>query len=207
MSVKKQITEVGILRKIGEEQGKIQEVEAMIQRAIAFAAKAHDGQLRKGTARPYILHPLEVGVIVARMTEDEEIISAAILHDTIEDCEGVTAQVIEQTFSRRVAELVQKESEDKSKTWMERKGATIRHLKVAEREVQMIGLADKLSNMRDIDRDYPECGEKLWQRFRMKDKETIGWYYKGVAEALRESFLEVPAYIEYRSLVEKIFGK
>ena len=116
----------------------------MIQRAIAFATKAHDGQLRKGTMRPYILHPLEVGVIVARMTEDEEVISAAILHDTIEDCEGVTAQMIEQMFSKRVAELVQKESEDKSKTWMERKGATIQHLKVAEREVQMIGLADKL---------------------------------------------------------------
>ena len=56
----------------------------MIQRAIAFATKAHDGQLRKGTMRPYILHPLEVGVIVARMTEDEEGISAAILHDTKE---------------------------------------------------------------------------------------------------------------------------
>ncbi|EGC76207.1 hypothetical protein HMPREF0490_00052 [Lachnospiraceae bacterium 6_1_37FAA] len=190
-----------------ERKKKIQEVEEMIQRAIAFATKAHDGQLRKGTMRPYILHPLEVGVIVARMTEDEEIISAAILHDTIEDCEGVTAQMIEQMFSKRVAELVQKESEDKSKTWMERKGATIQHLKVAEREVQMIGLADKLSNMRDIDRDYPECGEELWQRFRMKDKETIGWYYKGVEEALRNSFSEVPAYMEYRSLVEKIFGK
>ena len=147
----------------------------MIQRAIAFATKAHDGQLRKGTMRPYILHPLEVGVIVARMTEDEEVISAAILHDTIEDCEGVTAQMIEQMFSKRVAELVQKESEDKSKTWMERKGATIQHLKVAEREVQMIGLADKLSNIRDIDRNYPECGEELRQRFRMKDKETIEW--------------------------------
>ena len=94
----------------------------MIQKAIAFATKAHDGQLRKGTMRPYILHPLEVGVIVARMTEDEEVISAAILHDTIEDCEGVTAKMIEQMFSNRVAELVQKESEDKSKTWMERKG-------------------------------------------------------------------------------------
>jgi (p)ppGpp synthase/HD superfamily hydrolase len=190
-----------------ERKKKIQEVEEMIQRAIAFATKAHDGQLRKGTMRPYILHPLEVGVIVARMTEDEEVISAAILHDTIEDCEGVTAKMIEQMFSNRVAELVQKESEDKSKTWMERKGATIQHLKVAEREVQMIGLADKLSNMRDIDRDYPECGEELWQRFRMKDKETIGWYYKGVEEALRKSFSEVPVYIEYRSLVEKIFGK
>ena len=44
----------------------------------------------------------------------------------------------------------------------------------------MIGLADKLSNMRDIDRDYPVVGEELWNRFRMKDKKMIGWYYKGI---------------------------
>ena len=141
------------------------------------------------------------------MTEDEEVISAAILHDTIEDCEGITAQLIGQTFSQRVAQLVEQESEDKSKTWVERKKATIEHLKVAEREVQMIGLADKLSNMRDIDRDYPEYQEELWQRFRMKDKEIISWYYKGVAQSLRGSFQDVPAYTEYCSLVEKIFGK
>ena len=179
----------------------------MIQRAIAFATKAHDGQLRKGTMRPYILHPLEVGVIVARMTEDEEVISAAILHDTIEDCEGVTAKMIEQMFSNRVAELVQKESEDKSKTWMERKGATIQHLKVAEREVQMIGLADKLSNMRDIHRDYPVFGENLWMRFRMQSKAAMGWYYKSIRDVLKSSFQGTAAYEEYCALVEEHFGK
>ena len=73
-------------------------------------------------------------------------------------------------------------------------------------EVQMIGLADKLSNMRDIDRDYPVCGEELWNRFRMKDKATIGWYYKGVREALREAFAETEAFTEYCSLIDKNFG-
>ena len=142
----------------------------MLQRAIAFATKAHDGQLRKGTMRPYILHPLEVGVIVARMTEDEEVISAAILHDTIEDCEGVDANVLKEMFSARVAGIVSQESEDKSKTWMERKSATIERLKTAPIEVQMIGLADKLSNMRDIDRDYPVCWEELWNIFHLKGR-------------------------------------
>lgn len=71
----------------------------MIERAIQFATKAHEGQLRKGTRRPYIVHPIEVGEIVAGMTKDEEIISAAVLHDTIEDCEGVTADVLALEFS------------------------------------------------------------------------------------------------------------
>ena len=88
----------------------------MINRAIAFATKAHEGQFRKGTNKPYIVHPMEVGDIVSAMTEDEEIISAAILHDTIEDCEGVTQSVLAQEFSERVADMVSRESEDKSKT-------------------------------------------------------------------------------------------
>ena len=71
----------------------------------------------------------------------------------------------------------------------------------------MIGLADKLSNIRDIDRDYPVMGEELWNRFRMKDKEIIGWYYKGIMEALSEAFQGVDAYEEYCRLVEKNFGK
>ena len=101
----------------------------MVERAIAFATKAHEGQFRKGTTRPYIVHPLEVGRIVATMTDDEEIISAAILHDTVEDCEGVTVERLTREFSDRVANLVAQESEDKSKSWYERKSATIERLR------------------------------------------------------------------------------
>lgn len=177
----------------------------MIEKAIAFATQAHEGQVRKGTSRPFILHPLEVGKIVASMTKDEEVIVAAILHDTIEDCESVTEDGLRETFTERVASLVAEESEDKSKTWMERKSATIAHLKVASREIQIISLADKLSNMRDIDRDYPECGEELWNRFRMKDKNVIGWYYKSIRDSLRKTMAGTEPYIEYCELVEKNF--
>lgn len=179
----------------------------VIEKAIAFATQAHEGQFRKGTTRPFIVHPLEVGQIVATMTDDEEIISAAFLHDTIEDCENVTRELIAREFSERVASLVAQESEDKSKTWMERKGTTIERLKSAPWEVRMIALGDKLSNMRDIDRDYPENGDALWNRFRMKDKRMIGWYYKGILNSLQESMSEMVAFKEYRRLVEKYFGK
>lgn len=179
----------------------------MIDKAIEFATKAHEGQFRKGTKRPYIVHPIEVGDIVASMTKDEEVISAAILHDTIEDCGGVTEELLREQFSDRVASIVAQESEDKSRTWKERKGATVRHIRNAPWEVQMIGLADKLSNMRDIDRDYPVLGEELWNRFHMKDKNTIGWYYKGIRDALRDSFAGRDAYEEYCRLVGKNFDQ
>ncbi|MGC4018966.1 MAG: HD domain-containing protein [Muricomes sp.] len=179
----------------------------MIDEAMEFASKAHEGQVRKGTKKPYIVHPVEVAEIVAAMTDDEEIICAALLHDTIEDCEGVTEEMLEKKFGSRVAFLVAQESEDKSKTWEERKGATIQDLREAPREVKIIALADKLSNMRDIDRDYPVLGDELWRRFRMNSKTAIGWYYKGVRDSLREEFKGVPAYEEYCALVEKNFGK
>ena len=177
----------------------------MVNKAIEFATKAHEGQLRKGTKRPYIVHPIEVGDIVSTMTRDEEIISAAILHDTIEDCDGITKELLAEQFSERVADIVSQESEDKSKSWIDRKTITIKHLATAPMEVKMIGLADKLSNMRDINRDYPVCGEELWKRFRMQSKSMIGWYYKGVRDVLKETFEGVPAYEEYCQLVEKNF--
>ena len=173
----------------------------MVNKAIVFATKAHEGQLRKGTQRPYIVHPIEVGDIVSTMTRDEEIISAAILHDTIEDCEGITKEILAEQFSERVASIVAQESEDKSKSWIDRKTATIKHLGEAPIEVKMVGLADKLSNMRDINRDYPVYGEELWKRFRMQSKVMIGWYYKGIRDVLYESFSGVPAFEEYCKLV------
>ena len=95
----------------------------MINEAIEFAAKAHEGQLRKGTKKPYIVHPIEVSEIVSAMTDDEEVICAAVLHDTIEDCRGITKDVLKLRFGDRVAELVAQESEDKTLSWKERKSA------------------------------------------------------------------------------------
>lgn len=179
----------------------------MINEAIEFATKAHEGQFRKGTKRPYIVHPVEVADIVASMTQDEEVISAAVLHDTIEDCGGVTAEILKDKFGARVASLVQSESEDKSKTWEARKSATIQRLGKAAKEVQMIALADKLSNMRDIDRDYPKLGEELWFRFRMQSKAAMGWYYKSIRDVLQDKFEHVGAFQEYCALVRKHFGE
>ena len=53
----------------------------MIRQAARFAKQAHEGKMRKGTAVPYIVHPMDTGVIVSRMTDDPEVISAALLHD------------------------------------------------------------------------------------------------------------------------------
>ncbi|MDO4554642.1 MAG: HD domain-containing protein [Lachnospiraceae bacterium] len=178
----------------------------MINKAIDFAVKAHAGQFRKGTHIPFILHPMEVGVIVSKMTSDEEIISAAFLHDTVEDCPLVTIEQIRETFGERIAAMVADESEDKSKTWIERKSHTIAHLKeTASPEVRYIALGDKLANIRSLVKDYREVGDKLWERFNMKDKKMQGWYYRSIIESL-SSMKEFREYQEYVELVHSLFG-
>lgn len=102
--------------------------------------------IRKGSRIPYIYHPMEVALIVAQMTDDPEVIAAAYLHDVLEDT-SVTPEELEQNFGSRVLSFVMAESEDKSRTWRERKASTIAHLKRAPREVKLLTLGDKLSNM------------------------------------------------------------
>lgn len=84
----------------------------MIEKAIQFAVLAHSGTKRKGKARPYILHPVEVMTIVAGLTEDEEVMSAAVLHDVVEDTD-IGPDVIRKEFGERVTQLVMAESENK----------------------------------------------------------------------------------------------
>lgn len=178
----------------------------MINKAIAFAVKAHEGQPRKGTEIPYIFHPLEVGMIVSRITDDEEVIAAAVLHDTVEDCDAVTLDDIRREFGDRVARIVGLESEDKDKSWEERKAATVRSLKKElMREAKIVALGDKLSNIRCFYADYIKLGDELWQRFNMKDKRMQGRYYHGLCEALSD-LSDLEEYQEFRRMVEMVFG-
>ena len=57
-----------------------------------------------------------------------------------------------------------------------------------------------------MERDYLLVGDELWNRFKMKDKNIIGWYYKGIRDSLKESLGELDAYKEYSLIVEKMFG-
>ena len=177
----------------------------MVEKAAAFAAKAHEGMFRKGGKIPYIVHPMETAVIVSAFTDDEEILAAALLHDVIEDA-GVTIEELEREFNCRVAELVRQETEDKSKSWKERKGMTLEHLKSAPWEIKILALGDKLSNMRCTARDYLVVGDQVWQRFNEKRKEMHAWYYRGIADALVELSGNL-YYEEYIMLCEKVFGK
>ena len=181
----------------------------ILDEAIVFATKAHEGQFRKGTSIPYILHPMEAAAIVGSMTTDEEIIAGAILHDVVEDTETTVEDVI-VVFGKRVGSLVASESENKREdlpaesTWKIRKQETLNHLVAAPVDVKMITLGDKLSNIRAIYRDYQKIGDELWQRFNQKDKSEHYWYYSGIAKCITE-LCDYQAYKEYCDLIDRTF--
>ena len=176
----------------------------MINKAIMFATISHGNQFRKGTTIPYILHPLEAGIIVSQMKYDENLICAAILHDITEDVH-VSYETIEKMFGKRIAGLVQSQSEDKTKSWIDRKKHTIDSLKNGrDEDLKIVCLGDKLSNMRSLYNNYEIEKEHLWQRFNVKDKNLHGSYYKGLAESL-STLSEYKEYQEYCELVSKVF--
>ncbi len=177
----------------------------MINKALEFAQTAHKGQFRKGSKIPYIIHPMEAGVIGASLSMkdnqvDEELVAAAILHDIIEDT-SLTFEDLFKNFSKRVVELVRLQSEDKSKSWQERKEATIELLK-SNRDIgiEIVTLADKLSNLRAIYRDYQVLGESLWERFNVKEKDKHKWYYSSIAREIKQ-LRETREYKEYMELL------
>lgn len=177
----------------------------MINKAIMFASVAHSNQYRKGSNIPYILHPLEAGIIVSQMKNDENLICAAILHDTMEDV-NISYETIKKMFNDKIAGLVKCQSEDKTKTWKERKKHTIDYLKQEKSEdIKIVCLGDKLSNMKSVYNDYQILKEKLWERFNEKDKNMHRWYYKGLVDSL-SSLDKYKEYQEFKELVFKIFG-
>ena len=134
--------------------------EAMLRRAFEFARDAHAGQCRK-SGEPFIIHPIEVGIILADLRMDAETITAALLHDTVEDTK-VTAEEVERTFNPQVRALVEgvtKITRIEVESLTDEQAATIRKMFVAmskDIRVIVIKLADRLHNMRTLQYMKPE---------------------------------------------------
>ena len=184
----------------------------LVSEAIAFAVKAHDGMRRKKSEAPYILHPMDAAVIVGTMTDDQNLIAAAALHDVVEDA-GITIEEVGEKFGKRVRELVESETEDKradlppSDTWRIRKEESLSVLRnTNDIGVLMVWLGDKLANMRSIYRDFKVEGVAMWQRLNQKDVSEQAWYYRSIV-TLTERLSHTSAWIEYKALTELVFGK
>ena len=141
-----------------------------IEAAYAFARDAHDGVNRK-SGEPYITHPVAVAVILARLGMDSDSVMAGLLHDTVEDVEGVTFQSIEQRFGADVRRIVEGETKvsklskqgsqkaEVASTGRDMQAENLRQMLIAmtaDIRIIVVKLADRLHNMRTLGSMKPE---------------------------------------------------
>ena len=181
----------------------------LVTQAAIFAANAHDGATRKGSGIPYIVHPMEAAAIAATLTDDPQVVAAAMLHDVMEDC-GVSFEELRARFGERVATLVRDESQsegpDCRAPWSLRKREAVRRLARGGRDAKIICLADKLSNMRAIYRDVMREGDAVFLRFNQHDKRQHAWYYRSCAALMEGELGQTMAFRELSQLIALVFG-
>lgn len=125
--------------------------------ALAFAADKHKNQRRKDAeASPYINHPIALANLLLNEAgvDDQRVLIAAILHDTIEDTD-TTEQELVKHFGKDVADIVLEVTDDKALPKAERKRLQIEHAAHISRRAKLVKLADKICNLRDITASPP----------------------------------------------------
>jgi len=140
-----------------------------IERALRASMAAHEGQFRKGgpAAVPYFTHPVHVGIMLARWGLEEHVIVAGILHDAVEDSDDWTLERVEVEFGAHVAQIVGQLTEDKSKTWAERKQWAVDHVPHMSPEAAAVKAADKIHNLQSLLADLrdTEDHDAVWSCF------------------------------------------
>lgn len=195
------VLEVYAIENISEKR-----LNKIIEKAIIFATEKHSGQVRKGTSIPYISHCLEVMQLLQRMNGDKHLITAGILHDTLEDTDTTWDQLV-VNFGTDVANLVSDHTQDESLPWKEKRQKFIDSLDKAPLRLKTLVLADKLANLQSMFRDHNQIGDALWKRFSAS-KEDIAWYYSEVQDKLyhlQKSMDTAPFYWELVAIFKDLF--
>ena len=178
----------------------------LINKVLRIAALYHEGQKRKGKEVPYIVHPVEVAMILQKNGIEEDLIASGLLHDTLEDTE-MTEEELREHFNNRILKLVKGASENledrENTSWEERKKHTIDYIKTADRDIKLISCADKLSNAKSMLADYNEVWDDLWKRFN-RGYEKQKWYYNNLVDSLND-LAGVTMFEEFKSIVQDLF--
>ena len=162
----------------------------VINHALAFAAKHHDRQVRKGTKLPYLTHPANVAIILTRYGRDDDAVVAGVLHDVIEDCvrDGYTRQMLEQRigdkFGPRVLDTVlavtyrRQDDDGVELSGDDRKADYLDRLSEANEDARWVCAADKIHIASTIISDLRRTvdPETVWGRFGGGRTGTARWY-------------------------------
>lgn len=182
--------------------------ENIIEKAIMYATIAHSGQVRKGKpSEPAIVHPLAVAEILRQYGADDSVIAGAYLHDVPEDTQN-TLQDIKKIFGEDIKNLVDIASElDKNKSWEERKKHKIEKMKDKTLREKLIVIADKISNIEDLERVFKERGKMDFSAFN-RGREKQEWYYRGMYKSLvKNEDKNSSLFIRLENSINSVFGR
>lgn len=156
-----------------------------IEKASKYADKAHEGQFRKNSKTPYIVHPQRVAAMVEGFLKDHKLREFGVivgwLHDTVEDDKNTTIEIIVKEFSRAVARNVYFLTDPPRHTGsrMERKDEVCRKMKVAPMIARIVKCCDVLDNLHDV-----ETLDKDFRELYIQEKVQL---YEALAEGLDEA--------------------
>jgi (p)ppGpp synthase/HD superfamily hydrolase len=181
----------------------------VINHALAFAAKHHDRQVRKGTKPPYLTHPANVAIILTRYGRENDTVVAGILHDVVEDCvrDGYTREMLEQRigdkFGDKVLETVlgityrRQDDDGVELSGDDRKADYLERLATANEEARWVCAADKIHNASSIVADLRRTvdPDTVWARFGGGKSGAARWY-RQVYDRLREVGFDAPIMTE-----------
>jgi (p)ppGpp synthase/HD superfamily hydrolase len=153
------------------------------EQGLAYAARLHASQQKKGKEIPYIAHLLGVASIAMEYGADEDAAIGALLHDAVEDQGGLPRlEEIERLFGGQVAAIVLACSdtwEVPKPPWRARKEQYLVHLGTMPEYIQLVSCADKLYNARCVLEDYRQVGDEVWKRFKGGKDGTL-WYFRAL---------------------------
>ncbi len=146
-----------------------------VEQALRVAIEAHSGQMRRALEpTPYVVHPLHVALILARWGMDDDVLVAGLLHDVAEDAPDWPLARIEAQFGHHVAKLVADLTEDKTKSWDERKRAGVDKVAHMSPLAATIKAADKLHNLQSLVFELrAQPADEVWSRFRGGRERTL----------------------------------
>ncbi len=163
---------------------------ALLLKALSFAAHKHRDQRRKDAeASPYINHPIALADVLVNEggVTDAEVLSAALLHDTVEDT-ATTPGELEKAFGPRIARIVAEVTDDKELPKAERKRLQIEHAASISREAKLVKLADKICNLRDVTARPPAQWDLKRRREYFEWAKSVVDRLRGVHPQLEAAF-------------------
>jgi (p)ppGpp synthase/HD superfamily hydrolase len=149
-----------------------------LERAITTAGKQHKNQFRKDLQKlPYITHLFSVAAHVSAHSADEDVVIAALLHDTVEDT-PYTFEEMERAFGKRVRGIVESITEpEQTYSWEKRKEVYIKKLMSASEGALMIAAADKIHNLSSmLDQYEPDRYESFLRDFGGTPADRLFYY-------------------------------